>query len=160
MIGRILIVWLALVICSGCDIEYEPIEVVESTQRPYFILDVRTQVNDTPHPPLIAYNTVCFWLNVPALLRVGDRANEVNDHLFSHSVLIVDDAARTTVIMSNSPAVLKFKYDENNNLIGTYSDLNLCYGIDNLAVGIHPANFVTESTDGEAYSYSFELKVK
>lgn len=159
MTGKIIIIWFVLLICSGCDFEYKPIEVIESTQRPDFILDMGTRLN-TPRPPLIARNTMCFWLNVPALLRSGDQAHELSQHLSTTSILTVDDVVRTIDITSNSLANLKFEYDENENLMGTYSDMNLCYGIDNLTVGIHRANFVTASTDGEAQAYSFELKVK
>jgi hypothetical protein len=159
MMGKIFIVWFALLICSGCDIEDEPIEVLESTQRPDFILDMGTRLN-TPRPPLISRNTMCFGLNVPALLRSGDQAHELSQYLSTNSVLMVDKVAKTTDITSNSLADLKFMYDANNKLIGTYNDMNLCYGIDDLTTGVHPANFATASTDGQAYSYSFELKVK
>lgn len=161
MIGRLIVVGVALLICSGCDFDDEPIEVIESTQRPEFILGVGTYVNNRPHPPIMALHTVCVWLNVPYLLRMGDRADTLNHHLYTHSILTINGVEKSIDLSSNSLADLRFQYDENNNLIGTYSsNLHLCYGIDDLNVGMHPANFVTESTDGKAYSYSFELKVK
>lgn len=153
-----LLIGLALFI-AGCDF-YEPIEVIESNERPIAILGVTTSTNDQVFPPHLSRYTVCLWMNMEALWRIGNTAHELSQYVSSHSALTVDNTSRPFDLTSNSLAGIHFKYDENNKLLGTYGDNGTyCYGIDGLDTGLHNATFETEATDGERYVYRFELRV-
>ena len=110
MLRRLLISGLVLFI-AGCDF-YEPVEVIESNERPIAILGIVTATHEQVFPPNLSRYTVCFEMNMEALWRIGDNAHELSQYVSNHSVLTVDNIPRPSDITSNSLLSINFKYDE------------------------------------------------
>ena len=158
MLRRLLISGLALILSIDF---HEPIKIIESNERPIVILGIGTYTQEQVFPPHLSRYTVCLWMNMEALWRIGDTAETLSRYVSNHSVLTIDNTSRPFDITSNSLAVIHFKYDENNKLLGSYGDNGIyCYGIDGLSAGLHEAIFETEAPDGEHYSYAFQLQVR
>ena len=146
---------LILFLCISCISSASKGEVIWQEQKPTFVK--ATGIHLDGDSIYMSRQIICFDLDIKALWEVGNRADELNDHLASTTSLIGDGKSMPIDTASNSLLSLNFVFDENGNEIGSYSDLKLCFNIDSIGIGEHAASLAVTTLSGVEHTATMKL---
>lgn len=142
--------------CRSTVIPPDNIVIQETNPRESFVLDVGFESLQNPMWPTTA---ICVTLDVERLWEPGVEAGALNIHLSSNTELTVNETTLDDVV-SFSLLSLNHVIAEDGEYQGSFSDLKLCFGTDQLTAGSYLAVLRTDSISGRVYTYEFYVLVE
>ncbi|MBI1278762.1 MAG: hypothetical protein GC179_11600 [Anaerolineaceae bacterium] len=105
---------------------------------------------------------VCLTINQEALWEKTNTYDQLQNQLISTMKFKVDDnSINDFYLVTFALTVIRTKFDENDNVIGTYTDpYTACFDIKNIKAGIHFANFSLKSVSRGEHSFSWQFNLR